>query len=90
MMTRRTATLLASATWLAGCNGPQSDGSIASPLPDFSRAVTRERLHNAASEPGNWLTHGGTYLEQRHSPLTSINADTLNRLAPAWYFEFDT
>ena len=29
-------------------------------------------------------------MEQRHSPLTGINKDTLERLAPAWYYEFDT
>ena len=61
-----------------------------SPPPDFSRAITTERLLDAANEPDNWLTHGGTYLEQRHSPLTGINKDTLERLAPAWYYEFDT
>jgi len=72
---------------LAGC-GPCEPP--AAPAPDFSRAVTRERLQNAASEPHNWLTHGGTYLEQRHSPLTQISRETLSRLAPAWYYEFDT
>jgi quinohemoprotein ethanol dehydrogenase len=60
------------------------------PGPDFSRLVTDERLQNAANEPDNWLTHGRTYLEQRHSPLTAINKDTLSRLAPAWVHEFDT
>lgn len=64
--------------------------TAATPQPDFSRAVTAQRLVNAASEPDNWLTHGRTYLEQRHSPLTQINPDTVSRLAPAWYFEFDT
>ena len=48
-------------------------------VPDFSRAITVQRLQNAASEPHNWLTHGGTYLEQRHSPLTEINKDTLEQ-----------
>ena len=65
---------LLGATFIGGC-GPEPDGA-GSP-PDFSRAVTTERLANAASEPNNWLTHGGTYLEQRHSPLTEISKDTL-------------
>ena len=91
MRMKRTPAVLAAAAWLAACNGTQTDGPAATaPPPDFSRAITRERLQNAANEPGNWLTHGGTYLEQRHSPLTEINAETLSRLAPAWYFEFDT
>jgi quinohemoprotein ethanol dehydrogenase len=73
---------------LAACSGGSETQSA--PPPDFSRAITPERLVNAASEPHNWLTHGGTYLEQRHSPLTQINRDTISRLAPAWYYEFDT
>ncbi|MCA3255881.1 MAG: hypothetical protein INF91_09725, partial [Alphaproteobacteria bacterium] len=36
--------------------------------------VSLDRLLNAASEPQNWLTHGGTYLEQRFSPLDQVNA----------------
>ncbi len=80
------ATMLVS---IAACDGTGNDTAAAIP-PDFSRSVTRERLQNATSEPGNWLTHGGTYLEQRHSPLTQISKNTLSRLAPAWYYEFDT
>jgi len=80
--------LLVSALLLAACDTGETPR--AGTPPDFSRAITTERLANAASEPHNWLTHGGTYLEQRHSPLTEINKDTLGRLAPAWYYEFDT
>ncbi len=76
---------------LAACGrGGDQAGTAVSPAPDFSRAITTERLLGAANEPDNWLTHGGTYLEQRHSPLTGINKDTLERLAPAWHYEFDT
>jgi len=75
----------------AACDGPSAPTPApASAVPDFSRLVTDERLQNAANEPDNWLTHGRTYLEQRHSPLTAINKDTLSRLAPAWHYEFDT
>ena len=30
-----------------------------------------------AAEPGNWLSNGRTYDEQRHSPLTAINRDNV-------------
>jgi quinohemoprotein ethanol dehydrogenase len=80
---RRAAVLIA-ATALCAC------GRDVAPQADFSRAITSQRLQNAASEPHNWLTHGGTYLEQRHSPLTQIDKETLSRLAPAWFYEFDT
>ncbi len=82
--------LLISALLLSACGAGEEGAPTAGTPPDFSRAITTERLANAASEPHNWLTHGGTYLEQRHSPLTEINKDTLGRLAPAWYYEFDT
>jgi quinohemoprotein ethanol dehydrogenase len=76
------------AAMLTACGG--AGAPPIAPPPDFSRAITFERLVNAASEPQNWLTHGGTYLEQRHSPLTEINRDAIARLAPAWFYEFDT
>ena len=85
--TSKLAALFIAATVLTGCG---ADDVTAAPPPGFSRAITEQRLQNAASEPQNWLTHGGTYLEQRHSPLTQINKDTLARLAPAWVFELDT
>src|SRR5262245_32754580 len=52
--------------------------------------VDDNRLRNAESEPANWLTHGGSYSEQRYSKLDQINTQTVTRLAPAWSFEFDT
>lgn len=38
----------------------------------------------------NWTTHGGTYLEQRFSKLTQINADNVKKLGLAWFFDLDT
>ena len=75
------------AAMLTACGG---NTEPAAPPPDFSRAITEQRLQNAASEPQNWLTHGGTYLEQRHSALTKIDKSNVARLAPAWVFELDT
>jgi len=53
-------------------------------------AVTGERIAAADSEPGNWMSHGRNYLEQRYSPLDQINADTIKDLKLAWYTDFDT
>ncbi len=39
------------------------------------------------SEAGQWTTHGGTPLEQRHSPLEQINADNVAQLGLAWSFD---
>jgi quinohemoprotein ethanol dehydrogenase len=48
------------------------------------------RLRDAARDPANWLTYGGTYSEQRFSGLDQINTHTVAKLAPAWSFDFDT
>ena len=44
------------------------------------------RIGAADAEPGNWLAHGRTYAEERHSPLADINADTVGDLGLAWYW----
>jgi quinohemoprotein ethanol dehydrogenase len=38
----------------------------------------------------SWPVHGGTTQEQRFSPLTQIDKDTIADLRPAWFVEFDT
>ncbi|QUT04729.1 PQQ-dependent dehydrogenase, methanol/ethanol family [Sphingobium phenoxybenzoativorans] len=50
----------------------------------------RDRLAEAASEPQNWLTHGGTYDEQRFSSLASINATNIGQLGLAWFHDLGT
>ena len=52
--------------------------------------VDAERIIDADSEPGNWLAHGRTFDEQRHSPLDQINVDTVSDLELAWYVDLDT
>ena len=49
-----------------------------------------KRIENANGEPGNWLAHGRTYDEGRHSPLTEINADNVKDLGLAWHFDTGT
>ncbi len=46
--------------------------------------VTYERLLNAAKEPHNWLTYGGDYSSNRHSPLTQITPANVKSLSLAW------
>jgi quinohemoprotein ethanol dehydrogenase len=55
-----------------------------------SAKVTDAQIVNADSQPGNWLTHGRTYNEQRFSPLKEINDHNVSRLSLAWYFDLDT
>ncbi len=52
--------------------------------------VTGARILAADGEPGNWLTHGRTYDEQRFSPLAEINKNNVDELGLAWYFDVPT
>src|ERR1700722_304690 len=52
-----------------------------------STDVTPESLINAAAEPQNWLTYGGTYNAWRYSALTQINRDNVRKLVPVWAFQ---
>ncbi|MBE9539317.1 MAG: PQQ-dependent dehydrogenase, methanol/ethanol family [Proteobacteria bacterium] len=55
-----------------------------------SEGVNGHRIVLADREPGNWLSHGRTYDEQRYSPLSEINEDNINRLGLTWKYDFDT
>jgi alcohol dehydrogenase (cytochrome c)/quinohemoprotein ethanol dehydrogenase len=47
-------------------------------------------LADEMKAPGVWMSHGRTYAETRHSPLTSINLETVGDLGLAWYDDLDT
>ncbi len=52
--------------------------------------VDGARIAAADREPGNWMSHGRTYDEQRFSPLAKINAGNVKDLGLAWYADLDT
>jgi alcohol dehydrogenase (cytochrome c)/quinohemoprotein ethanol dehydrogenase len=52
--------------------------------------VTDKRLLNAASEPSQWMTYGGTYSEQRYSKLAQINKQNVKDLGLVWFADYDT
>src|SRR5581483_4420274 len=70
---------------LAGCNRGQADQgrSVRSEVDDA-------RIRAADQEPGNWLSHGRTYNEQRFSPLAQITDKNVHQLGLAWYYDLDT
>jgi len=59
-------------------------------IKDSLLRVNGERINQADAEPGNWMTHGRTYSEQRYSPLNQINTDTVDKLGLAWYWDTGT
>jgi alcohol dehydrogenase (cytochrome c) len=49
--------------------------------------VSPDRLLSAQKEPQNWLTYSGTYMSQRHSPLTQITTANTRDLELKWVFQ---
>jgi quinohemoprotein ethanol dehydrogenase len=72
--------------WISGRSlAPQTRSQIRA-----STAITDTQIVHADDQPGNWLTYGRTYSEQRFSPLKQINDHNAARLGLAWYFDLDT
>ena len=82
--------LSAGATLWSGCDRGSAPDEAAPSAEAADGAAPRigliddERIKNAGSEPGNWLAYGRDYNEQRFSPLTQVNRETVSRLAPTW------
>ncbi len=55
-----------------------------------TRAVDDDALVNAERRPGDWLTHGRSYREERYSALDQINRENLDQLGLAWTIELGT
>lgn len=67
------------------------DGAASSEAPATGpAAVTAQRLIRANSEPGDWMSVGRTYDEQRFSPLKQIDTSNVSSLGLAWFADFDT
>jgi quinohemoprotein ethanol dehydrogenase len=76
---------------LAGCgNRSFPPAGRASTTGPSIASLDAGRITAADREPGNWLTYGRTYSEQRFSPLKQINEQNVQRLGLAWYFDLDT
>lgn len=78
---------------LAGCGGGEGNGEL---VAEPEREAAAEVL--AASEPsayeefsledGDWGTFGGTYNQARHSPLTAIGPESVDRLGREFSVDF--
>ena len=71
-----------------GCG--HSDGGRTTDRTSAMARVDTGRLTNTDKEPGNWLTYGRTYNEQRFSPLNQITDQNIHQLGLTWYFDLDT
>jgi alcohol dehydrogenase (cytochrome c) len=52
-----------------------------------SAQVPFDRILNAASEPGNWLTYSGNYEAHRFSPLGELTPSNVAGLKPVWVYQ---
>jgi alcohol dehydrogenase (cytochrome c) len=57
--------------------------------PAAALGQSADELLNAARTPQNVLTYGMSYSQQRFSPLTEINRQTVKRLVPAWSYSMN-
>jgi len=80
--------LLICTTALAACDGSGDSVATAAASRATAAAVDAARLVAADTEPGQWLSTGRTYDEQRFSPLTEIDASNVGELGLAWYGDF--
>jgi PQQ-dependent dehydrogenase (methanol/ethanol family) len=52
--------------------------------------VNQARLLKGTADPRQWAHYGGSYDEQRFSPLKQINDANVKDLGLAWYADYDT
>lgn len=86
---RRLARLLATITLLVCAPSLLITSNLLADESTQNASVSSERLANANDEPGNWLSHGRTYSEQRYSPLTQIDTSNVDQLGLDWYFDLN-
>jgi quinohemoprotein ethanol dehydrogenase len=88
---RRFIILLGILFCIAGCGtknrlDPGSDDHIR----EVSDAVDDTRLLNADESPGDWLSYGRNYQEDRYSPLDQITKSNVNELGLVWSINLGT
>ena len=71
----------AAALMVMTCSCQNKDGPT--DVPGFA-AIDGEYL-KTGGDGSNWAMTGFSYNEQRHSPLTQINADNVKDLGIAWF-----
>jgi len=80
----------AAAVWCAIGSPAVARAATGASAPAPAAFVDATRLMYANAEPGQWMSVGRTYDEERFSPLTQINAANVAQLGLAWFADFDT
>lgn len=89
--------LLSALALVAACGGSDAPEATQEATETSEASETRAmarvdgaRLANADAEPGNWMSYGRTYSEQRYSPLDQVTDENVAELGLAWYYDLDT
>ena len=82
--------MVASAMQQGGETSPSRSSSGAEGASTRIAQIDTARIVNADSEPGNWLSYGRDYGEQRHSPLTQVNKKSIKDLELAFSVDMYT
>ncbi len=71
--------------------GSQAPAAVSDEVRASLANIDGQRIINAPqAEPGNWLTHGRSYAEDRHSTLDQIDRDNVQQLGLEWIYETGT
>ena len=57
---------------------------------EVTAAVDDAALKNADARPGDWMTYGRNYREDRYSPLDAIHRENVGQLGLAWTLDLGT
>jgi quinohemoprotein ethanol dehydrogenase len=72
------------------CGQHASSSTKLAIAPAPTTGVAAQRIIDADATPGEWLSHGRTYAEQRFSPLDTVNDGNVAELGLAWYADLPT
>ncbi|MBT8109212.1 MAG: PQQ-dependent dehydrogenase, methanol/ethanol family [Gammaproteobacteria bacterium] len=72
----------------SGSDARDLETSIAGAGNGGGPGITATAIINADDTPGEWLSHGRTYSEQRFSPLSQVSRENVRELGLAWAFDF--
>ncbi len=84
--------LMRAAAWACMAATLVGMGAASAPVPGAgtAAAVDGRRMREADKDPGQWMSYGRTWNEQRFSPLTQINDKNAGHLGLAWYADLNT
>ncbi|MEM6320766.1 MAG: PQQ-dependent dehydrogenase, methanol/ethanol family [Bacteroidota bacterium] len=71
------------------CQSESYEKGTVEHIRQVTEAVDDAALVSAASNQGDWLTHGRSYQEDRYSSLTEINKETVKDLGLAWSLDLN-